>query len=79
MTQREFKKILETIEKGLYKKWEANYILNDKIESIKKFLQYGDIGNIICAFHWDKSKEEHEFWSKVHDKYNEILNDKKII
>ena len=82
MTQQEFKEILESIEKGLYKKWLVNFKAYQS-GSVFRFLEIYEVGQlsaiIINSFIWSDTVEGYAYWHDIQENYIKILNDKKLI
>ena len=79
MTQQEFKEILETIEKGLYKKWLVNFKAYQS-GSVFRFLEIHEVGQLIVnSFIWSDAIEGYAYWHDIQEDYIKILNDKKLI
>lgn len=85
MTKQEFASILNSIEPGLFDKYEANFVYNAKIKSFEDVLAahtfaemllgpQGIEGLISGAFTWDDSNEGREFWENVVSKVSNLPN-----
>ena len=85
MTQQEFKEILESIEEGLYDKWEFNYRADKDYEgeSISESIERTYIGYLISSkFIWNETDENTQgqvFWENVANRYKEILKERSLI
>jgi len=79
MNAQEFKEILETIEKGLYKKWQINFKAYQN-GSVFRFLEIQEVGQLIVnSFIWSDAIEGYSYWHDINDSYLEILSKKEII
>jgi hypothetical protein len=79
MTEQEFKEILETIEKGLYKKWLLNFKAYQS-GSVFRFLEKHEVGQLIVnSFIWSDTIEGYTYWHDIQEDYIQILNYKKLI
>ncbi len=82
MTQKEFKEILESIEVGLYDKWEKN-VKADKDnegENILESIERTCLTRLIsCKFIWNETDESTQgqiYWYNIEQKYQEILKER---
>jgi len=83
MEIQEFKAILESIEVGLYDKWEAN-LMNPEIagqrKSIQDYLDFQARDNYIdSAFYWKDANEGRNFWESINDCYLIVLAERRLI
>jgi hypothetical protein len=85
MEVQEFKAILESIENGLYQKWEANLMNPDKrikrtfplFESVEDYLDYQARDWYVSkAFSWQYTPEGDDYWNEINKQYTQYLIDR---
>lgn len=88
MNQQEFKEILESIEVGLYDKWEVNLMNKKKtlpfvfplVKEVQNFLDVTNLTSYISiAFAWAYSPEDYAFWNNVDNLYKYKLAERGLI
>ncbi len=79
MTQKEFKEILESIEVGLYEKWEKNWMDSNPRKKLNVWLKDDIVDHICGPFVWFITNEGIDYWYDVHDKYETILKERSLI
>jgi hypothetical protein len=75
MTKKQFYEILESIEEGSSKKWEANYSeYRDRIMS-DTFVNTYKRDVIFAGFPWIRTPQGLVYWSEINNKFQELYND----
>ena len=85
MEVQEFKAILESIESGLYQKWEFNLMNPDKLikrtfplfESVEDYLDYQARDWYVSkGFSWKYTPEGDDYWNEINKQYTQYLIDR---
>jgi hypothetical protein len=80
--QQRLKEILESIEVGLYDKWEANLMNPEKAkqedfpipESVEQFIaNHPETDFILDAFYWAGTPEGVDYWFEIAFKHEKII------